>query len=151
MPVLRVRMSDVLAFVLITGASTLLIGCPGSVDGPTDPGLKFNLTVLERSATTLRLQWDPIPVANGDGYTVDFLTGYASCSSQVATHNNVLEIGNVTTVNLTGLSPSTDYHIHVHPLVGHLAQSAKSISVFVRTLSPGSAAQPAASADYQKC
>ena len=151
MPALRVRTSDVVAFVLIACTSTLLIGCPGSVDGPTDSGVKYNLTVVERSATTLRLQWDPIPVANGDGYTVDLLTGYANCNVQVATHNNVLEIGNVTTFNVTGLSPSTDYHIHVHPLIGHLAQSARSTSVFVRTLSPGSAAQPTATADYQKC
>ena len=151
MPLFRVRTSDVLTFVAMACGSMLLIGCPGSVDGPTDNAAKFNLTVLERSATTLRLQWDPIPVVNGDGYTVDFLTGYANCTAQTATHNNVLEIGNVTTFNVTGLSPSTDYHIHVHPLIGHIAMPGRSTTVFVRTLPAGSAAQPVATADYQKC
>lgn len=151
MPAIRVRASDVLAFVLIACTSTLLIGCPSSTDGPADNVAKFGLTVLERSATTLRLQWDPIPVTNGDGYTVDFLTGYTSCSVQLAAHNNVMEVGNVTTVNVTGLSPSTDYHIHVHPLIGHTVAAGSSSAVFVRTLSPGSAAQPVAAADYQKC
>ena len=155
MPVIRMRVSNFLAFVLIACGSTLMSGCPSSIYGPSDNGSndsqKFSLTVLERSATSLKLQWDPIPVTNGDGYTVDYLTGYTTCGVQVATHNNVLEVGNVTTVNVIGLSPSTDYHIHVHPLIGHLAQSGRSTSVFVRTLAPGAAAQPVAAADYQRC
>ena len=151
MPAFRVCTANFLAVVAIACGSALLIGCPISLDGPSDNSTKFSLTVLERSATSLKLQWDPIPVTNGDGYTVDYLTGYTTCGVQVATHNNVLEVGNVTTVNVTGLSPSSDYHIHVHPLIGHSATPGRSTSVFVRTLAPGSAAQPVAAVDYQKC
>ena len=151
MPAFRVCTANFLAVVAIACGSALLIGCPISLDGPSDNSTKFSLTVLERSATSLKLQWDPIPVTNGDGYTVDYLTGYTTCGVQVATHNNVLEIGNVTTFNVTGLSPSTDYHIHVHPLIGHMAMPGRSTTVFVRTLAPGSAVQPVATADYQKC
>lgn len=61
-----------------------------------------------------------------------------------------MEVGKVTTVNVTGLTPSTDYHIHVHRLVGASTQDITS-SVFVRTSSPGSTAQPVTAADYQSC
>ena len=151
MPVNRKRISDFLAFVLMACGSMLLIGCPLSLDGPSTNNTKFGLTVLERSATSLKLQWDPITDANGDGYTVDYLTGYSSCNAQLAMHNNVQEVGNVTTVTVTGLSPSTDYYIHVHRLSGHLVVGSISASVFVRTLAPGSAVQVVATTDYQKC
>ena len=151
MPAFRVCTANFLAGVAIACGSALLIGCPISLDGPSANNPKFGLTVLERSATTLKLQWDPITDATGDGYTVDYLTGYTTCGVQLATHNNVLEVGNVTTVNVTGLSPSTDYHIHIHRINGHLVVGSKSASVFVRTLAPGSSVQPVATSDYQKC
>ena len=142
------RTLTVITLGLIACASTLMLGCSDTIGGPTDAGTKFRLTVLERSATTVRLQWDPIP--NADGYTVDYLTGLTACNVQVPTHRNVQEVGKVTTVNVTGLTPSTDYHIHVHRLVGASTQDITS-SVFVRTSSPGSAAQPVTAADYQSC
>ena len=149
MPRIRGRTPDFFTLGLITCVATLLLGCSATIGGPTDAGSKYRLTVLERSAATLRLQWDPIP--NADGYTVDYLTGLTACNVQIPMHMNVLEVGNVTTVNVTGLLPSTDYHIHVHKLVGRAAQDLTTNSVFVRTLSPGSAAQPVAAADYQSC
>ena len=60
MPVIRKRVSDLLAFVLMACGSMLLIACPNSLDGPSTNNSKFGLTVLERSATSLKLQWDPI-------------------------------------------------------------------------------------------
>lgn len=143
------RTLTVITLGLITCVSTLLLGCSDAKGGPTDAGSPYRLTVLERSATTLRLQWDPHPPA--DGYTVDYLTGLTACNVQIPMHGNVLEVGNVTTVNVTGLLPSTDYHIHVHGLVGRSPLDRTTTSVFVRTLSPGSAAQPVTAADYQSC
>jgi hypothetical protein len=127
-------------------ALILSFGC----GDPTSPSKSFTLSVLERSATTLTLQWDPIEISNGGGYTVDYLTGLAGCAVIPPQHGNILEVGNVTTVVVTGLSPSTDYQIHVHRLIGSTANQSTTF-VFVRTLATGAANTPVTAADYQRC
>ena len=57
-----------------------------------------------------------------------------------------------TQVRLTGLTPSTRYHIHVH-LLPHETPGAPASTnvVFVTTLAAGSAEQAVSAADYQSC
>ncbi len=125
----------------------------GSCSDTTAPvSKKSSLVVLERSATTLKLQWGSIGVATT--YTVDYLTGISSCQSAVPTHNNV-QVVSATSVTVTGLLPSTAYHVHVHALVGAgpTVDSAlsESQSVFVMTLATGAATQSVTAADYVTC
>jgi hypothetical protein len=121
----------------------LLVGCGAA--GSEDPlGNVPKLEVTERSATTLLLRWDAMGTTNS--YTVDYLTGIASCADFPA-HNNILTLTGTTTL-LTGLSPATRYHIHVHPLP---TATLKSNTVFVMTLAAGAPSQAVAASDYEKC
>lgn len=144
--------------VIVVGAAAVVAGAAVVVakkvggDCGTGPN---SLTVLERSATTLRLQWSvEQPPASGC-YTVDYLTGVASCSSAFPQHNNILPLQG-TSVNLTGLTPDTMYHIHLHPLsacngmVSTDTDGPKNV-VFVRTLPAGSGPQPTTRSDYESC
>ena len=49
---------------------------------------------------------------------------------------------------VTGLSPATRYHIHVHPLP---FGDQLTHNVFVTTLAAGSPAQAVTAADYETC
>ena len=122
---------------------SLLVGC-GSTGTDNSVGVQPKLEITERSATTLRLRWDPIGTTNN--YTVDYLTGVASCAD-FPPHNNILLVTG-TTVLVTGLSPATRYHIHVHSLA---ITAQKTNTVFVLTLAAGATAQVVTAADYETC
>jgi hypothetical protein len=129
--------------VLTAVGLILLVGC--SAEGSEAPLGKIpKLEVTERSATTLLLRWDAMGTTNN--YTVDYLTGVAQCSD-FPTHGDILPLTGTTTL-LTGLSPATRYHIHVHPLP---SGSQKSNTVFVLTLAAGAPSQAVTAADYQIC
>lgn len=126
-------------------AVILTVAC-GSPTGP-DGGGGQRLTVIERSATTISVRWEPAP--NATSYTVDHMAG-GQCSAHIP-HNNELVVGNVTSANIEGLTPSTDYQIHVHRLVGQAAQMTEWNYVLVRTLPPGSGPQSVTQPDYTSC
>ena len=118
----------------------------GESCGPGD-----TLTVVERSATTLTLQWSFREPSPANCYTVDFLTNLPEC--QLPPHGNIQEVRG-TSVTLTGLASSVIYNIHVHPLSGcpggsTLAGSTNTVSV--RTLAPGAASQAVTRSDYSSC
>jgi hypothetical protein len=131
----------------LTMVGMLALGLSACDSGTTDNelGNPYHLTVTERSATTLKLQWTAIPESSGAAYTVDFFA-LNSCTFP-DNHLDVLHVTGTGTT-LTGLLPSTNYNIHVHDLPG-LKQSTNVI--LVQTLSAGSAVAPVAEADYQKC
>jgi chitodextrinase len=119
--------------------------------GPTDDGSDQDspeLIALERSATTLALQWDAM--GSAADYTVDYLTGpnYTTCAFPTA-HDDVKHVTG-TTVTLTGLTPATLYQIHVHPLP-HGAYEGSTNLILVSTLAEGASAQPVAASDYTIC
>lgn len=120
----------------------LLFGCSATEPGnsPTIPKLE----VTERSGTTLSLRWDAMDTAST--YALDYLTGIAQCKDFPVHNTGVVIKG--TTEQLTGLSPATRYHVHVHPLP---FSTKVTNTVFVLTLAPGAPAQPVAAADYEKC
>lgn len=123
----------------------LLLGCPTA---PEDGDGQPRLEVTARSATTLTLRWPSM--GSTDTYTVDYLTGVASCDDWPP-HSDVFRVTG-TQAQLTGLAPSTRYHIHVHLLPHETAGSdASTTVVFVTTLPSGSAEQAVSSADYQSC
>ena len=122
---------------------SLLVAC-GSTAPDNSLGVQPKLEVTERSATTLRLRWDPIGTTNN--YTVDYLVGVASCAD-FPPHNNIFPFTG-TTVLLTGLSPATRYHIHVHSLA---VANQKTNTVFVLTLAAGATPQVVTAADYETC
>jgi hypothetical protein len=124
----------------------LVIGGCESLTGGADEDEGPKLIVTERSATTLKLQWDAISDAVGGEYTVDYFTGYASCNTLMQ-HGDVLHVTG-TSVLLTGLTPSTRYHIHVHSLP---ARNNATNVAFVNTLSAGAVATPTLPADYERC
>jgi len=74
---------------------------PGNV---TEGGSKVRLTATERSATTLKLQWDAMGATTQ--YTVDYFTGpgYTTCDFP-QTHSDVLHMTG-TAGTITGLLPS---------------------------------------------
>jgi hypothetical protein len=138
----------------ILGAFLLcaLAGCElvGTEDDADDQGSDFVLRVTARSATTLDLSWDAMPQAAGNLYTVDHFSGIASCKSLMQ-HSDVLHVTG-TSVQLTGLTPATRYHIHVHPLPhGTHGTGEVTNSVYVNTLAAGAGQTPAVSADYETC
>jgi hypothetical protein len=109
------------------------------------------LTVVERSATTLTLQWSFRTPSPENCYTVDYLTNLPEC--QLPPHGNIQEVRG-TSVTLTGLAPSAVYNIHVHPLAGcpggrTLDGSTNAVSV--RTLAAGAAGQPVTRSDFSSC
>lgn len=109
------------------------------------------LTVVERSATTLTLQWSFRTPSPENCYTVDYLTNLPEC--QLPPHGNIQEVRG-TSVTLTGLAPSAVYNIHVHPLAGcpggrTLDGSTNPVSV--RTLAAGAAGQPVTRSDFSSC
>ena len=120
-----------------------LMGC--DLVGPGDDEPRFLLEVTERSATTLTLRWPSM--GTPDTYTVDHLTGVARCEDWPP-HPNILPVTG-TTITVTGLAPSTRYHIHVH-LLPH-SDSASTNTVFVETLAAGSDPRPVAAAEYESC
>ena len=116
-----------------------------------------SLIVLERSATTLTLQWSVPQPPPGGCYTVDYLLGLPSCSAPLPPHNNVFEVQG-TTATVTGLMPSTAYQIHVHGLSGcpgmapsGMSTAGNTNTIFVRTLAPGAGPQPVGPSDYERC
>jgi hypothetical protein len=123
-------------------ACLTLSGCAAT--GPDDGDSGYRLTVTERSATTLSLTWPSMGPANT--YTVDYLTGVKTCE-EWPEHSDVMHVTG-TSVQITGLTPSTRYHIHVHLLPDY---SQGTDAVFVLTLSPGAASQVTTPADYQSC
>lgn len=135
-----------------TGITCLVLwGCastsPDNIlpNNPNTKTFKYPLEVTSRSATTVKLRWPSI--GTPDTYTVDYLTGVARCQD-FPPHNDVLHVTG-TTVQLTGLLPATRYHIHVHLLP--YAGSSATNTVFITTLSAGSAEQTVTSADYESC
>ena len=131
---MRVSSVVVLSLLVACGAA----GSEGPVNGQP------RLDVTERSGTTLLLRWDAMGTA--DRYTVDYLTGVALCRD-FPQHSNILEVSGTTRL-VTGLTPATRYHVHVHPLP---AASQKTNTIFVTTLAAGSAAQAVKSSDYETC
>ena len=111
---------------------------------PEEDGAQYSLTAVARSGTTLQLQWESM--GSGTRYTVDYFSQYTTCEFP-PTHGNVHEVTG-TSVTLTGLTPSTQYHIHVHDLPNY-AESTHII--MVRTLAAGSVTQPVTTADYTIC
>ena|SRR5687767_998194 len=127
-----------------------VMGCDSVVgDDKEQEELENRLEVTARSAASLTLRWPSLGAANT--YTVDYLTGVARCTD-FPQHSDILHVTG-TTVNLTGLIPSTRYHIHVHLLPHSTGQSTghSTSTVFVMTLPPGSAEQPASRSDYESC
>lgn len=125
-------------------ACLFLAGC--DLVGPGDEEPRFLLEVTERSATTLTLRWPSM--GSPDTYTVDHLTGVARCGDWPP-HDNILPVTG-TGVTLSGLSPSTRYHIHVH-LLPHGTAGTNTDIVFVETLAAGSAPRPVTRAEYESC
>jgi hypothetical protein len=74
----------------------------------------------------------------------------SQCNANVP-HDNMLVVNNVTSASIVGLTPSTEYQIHVHRLVAGLAQNTDWNYVLVRTTAPGSGLQPVVAADYTSC
>ena len=129
--------------VLITLGLSLLVAC-AATDTKNPLADSPKLEVTERSATTLMLRWDAMGTTNN--YTVDYLEGVARCAD-FPMHTNILPVSGTTRL-VTGLSPATRYHIHVHPLpFGDQVSN----TVFVMTLAAGSPAQAVTAADYEKC
>ena len=91
------------ATVSIVLAGLALAGC--DLVGPGDEEVQPLLEVTARSATTLTLRWEAMGTTNT--YTADFLTGLSGCGD-FPPHNDVLHVTG-TTVQLTGLTPSTLY------------------------------------------
>ncbi len=128
--------------LILAGVACLtVLGC--DVTGPGDD--QQPLEVTARSATTLTLRWPSM--GSPDTYTVDYLTGVARCQD-FPSHSDILRVTG-TTVQLTGLTPSTRYHIHVH-LLPHSSDESTN-TVFVNTLAAGSAEQAAVPTDYESC
>lgn len=126
---------------------SLLVACGAEGTGAgtdTSNSSGAKLEVTERSATTLLLRWDAMGTTNN--YTVDYLIGVAKCTDFPA-HSNILPMTGTTTL-VTGLSPATRYHIHVHPLP---IADQKTNTVFVTTLAAGAPSQTVTAADYEKC
>ena len=136
------------AVLCASSVAVLAAGSCSDSTGPTD----VKLIVVERSATTLKLQWDQIGSASY--YTVDYLTGIPSCTSPLPTHNNGLVVAS-TSATVTGLLPSTAYHVHVHALLGAGPlvdpDLPVSKSVYVTTLAAGSGPQAVTASDYVTC
>ena len=127
----------------------MVFGCsatePGdSINPKGDSPIIPKLEVTERSGTTLSLRWDAIDTAST--YAVDTLTGIAQCKD-FPTHNTGVVIKGTTT-RLTGLSPATRYHVHVHPLP---FSTKVTNTVFVLTLAPDAPVQAVVAADYERC
>jgi hypothetical protein len=145
--------------IAIRGASALCVVIFAiACGGPTGPdavgggnggggGSGPRLTVTERSATTVSVRWDVPPNSTGH-YTVDHMA-LSQCSTNIP-HDNVLLV-DVTSATIVGLTPSTEYQIHVHRLVLGLAQQTDWNYVLVRTAPSGSGPQPVALADYTSC
>ena len=135
---------------LIVVTLGMVFGC--SATGPGDsldpkgtaPGGIPKLEVTERSGTTLSLRWDAIDTAST--YAVDYLTGIAQCKD-FPTHNTGLVIKGTTT-RLTGLTPATRYHVHVHSLP---FTTKVTNTVFVMTLAADALNQTVVAADYERC
>lgn len=122
---------------------SLLVACGAAgLEGPASSQPRLDVT--ERSGTTLLLHWDAMGTA--DRYTVDYLTGLARCED-FPQHSNILEVSGTTRL-VTGLTPSTRYNIHVHPLP---TATQKTNTIVVTTLAAGSAAQAVKSSDYETC
>lgn len=155
------RATVCVSLLILAGGAPLLGGCLDLTDEESeehedhDPGAGGanppKLVVLERSDTTLKLRWD----AFGDSgwYSVDVLVGQPGCGS-FPEHETGAKTPD-TTLELTGLLPSTTYHLHVHTLdepAGRVAEgSRKSQTAFVATLPAGSAAEPVAAEAYEVC
>ena len=123
---------------------SLLVACGAAGSEGPPVSSQPRLDVTERSGTTLLLHWDAMGTA--DRYTVDYLTGLTRCED-FPQHSNILEVSGTTRL-VTGLTPSTRYHIHVHPLP---TATQKTNTIFVTTLAAGSSAQAAKSSDYETC
>lgn len=116
---------------------------PGNL---TEGGGKVRLSAIERSATSLKLQWDAVSAAND--YTVDFFTGpgYTTCDFP-QNHNDVAHVTG-TTATISNLLPSTLYQIHVHDLPGYRESTNL---ILISTLPAGAGAQPVTTSDYTIC
>ncbi|MGQ0561970.1 MAG: fibronectin type III domain-containing protein [Gemmatimonadota bacterium] len=139
-------MRNLLVFVL-TLSSVAACDIVGADD--EDDASQPELIALERSATTLKLQWDAIGSATA--YTVDYLTGpnHTTCTFSPM-HSDVQHVTG-TTVTVTGLTPSTLYQIHVHPLPHGAHADASTNLILISTLAQGAATQPVSATDYTIC
>ena len=95
---------------LLVIALGMVLGCSATEPGnsPNNPKLE----VTERSGSTLSLRWDMMDRAST--YAVDDLPGIAQCKD-FPQHQTVMVLKGTTT-QLTGLTPLTRYHTHVHLL-----------------------------------
>jgi len=142
--------------IAIRGALALCVVISGiACAGPTGPdavggggGSGLRLTVTERSATTVSVRWEAPPSSTGR-YTVDNMA-LSQCGTNIP-HGNGLVLGDVLSATIVGLTPSTEYQIHVHRLIGDVGQKTDWNYVLVRTAAPGSGPQPVVQADYTTC
>jgi hypothetical protein len=126
-----------------------LAGCElTGLDDDDDDDFEHLLRVTARSSTTLTLEWDAMGTSNT--YTVDFLTGVARCED-MPQHTDGQHVTG-TSVRLILLTPTTPYHIHVHPLPhGTPGEGEVTNAVLVSTLAPGAAEQSVSADDYDAC
>jgi hypothetical protein len=68
---------------------------------------------------------------NATAHTLDHVMS-TQCHVNVP-HNNGLILGNVTSATIEGLTPSTDYQMHLHRLVGQSAESTNWNYLMIRT------------------
>jgi hypothetical protein len=93
-----------LATAIATG-NTTITATSGSIAGNT------TFTVTVASAGTIRLACDP-PTTNTDGSPLTDLAGYKIYYGTAAgAYDQAIDVGNVTTYTLTGLSPGQTYYI----------------------------------------
>jgi hypothetical protein len=128
-----------------------LVGCDATGPDDDDDEEEFEnlLQVTARSATTLSVQWDAMGSTNT--YTVDFLPGGSANCSDFPSHPDGAHVTGTST-RLTGLTPATRYHLHVHPLPHASAGTGEVTNVvMVSTLAAGAAEQPVTASDYEVC
>ena len=126
-----------------------LVGCDSTGPDDDEDEFAFPLVVTARSATTLSLEWPSM--GGSDTYTVDFLPGVGSCED-FPPHNDGVHVTGPS-ARLTGLTPATQYHIHVH-LLPHSTSGGEGTGtniVYVSTLAAGAGEEPVALSDYESC
>jgi hypothetical protein len=96
--------------VLLLVLSLIPIGCGGG--GSAGPGGPTgNPAPATTPAGTITMAWSP-PTVNTDGSSVTDLAGYVIYyGSTSGTYDHSIDVGNVTTYTLTGLTPGQIYYV----------------------------------------
>ena len=91
------------------------------------PGFTPSLTLVNKTATTITVNWTPIP-SDADGYVVDV-------TSDIHTVTHQVKGGSQNEITLKGLIPATTYNITIRAYQDILGPASNVISV--QTLSSG--------------